>query len=299
MTGGIARTTTRWGAGARDVMAGFFHMLAFCHSCPSEPASTRLVRVTTTTAPRRRPRHPPALGLGRRRRRLRDARRRRRVPLGAGRADRAAARRVRLVARPHRLGGLAQPDALRPDLAVRRRPDGPLRRAPGGDLRAAHGRGRQRTDRLHDRALAAHPQLGAGRRARHRVDVDGLRRHHHEPLVRRATWPGQRHPHRRQRDRAAHLPPDRGLAGDQPRVAYGGADGLARGARGGAPRAAVPAQPPGRHGPARLRRHRRRPRPAAAPARRVQCGTGAGRAARRRRAAGPSGCSPAASRSAA
>ena len=65
--------------------------------------------------------------------------------------------------------------------------------------------------------------LGAARRPGHRLDVDGLRRHHHQPLVRRPPRPGQRHPHRRQRDRPADLPAGRRVARDRPRLAYGGA----------------------------------------------------------------------------
>ena len=47
---------------------------------------------------------------------------------------------------------LGQPDAVRPDRAVRRRADGAVRPAPGRRRRAAAGRGRQRPDRLHDRS---------------------------------------------------------------------------------------------------------------------------------------------------
>ena len=59
---------------------------------------------------------------------------------------------------------------------------------------------------------------------RHRLDVDGVRRDGGEPLVRRAARSGERHPHRRQRDRAADLPAGGRLDHHPCRMAHGGAD---------------------------------------------------------------------------
>ena len=264
-------------------MAGFLHMLAFrplvgrrrlSGDCAGDDDDSLRADPRATAA--------AALGVGGGRGVVRDARRRGRLPVRAGRADRAAARGVRLVARTDRLRGLAQPHALRPDLALRGGPDGPLRRPAGRHVRAADGRRRQRPDGLHDRAVAAHPVLGPARRHRHRLDVDGLRRHDHQPLVRRPPRAGQRHPHRRQRHRPADLPAGGGLAGHPPRLAYGGTAG-----RRGRPRrrtagAAAPPQPPGRPRAAGVRRDRRRPRPAAPPARRLERGARPRGAARRR-----------------
>lgn len=230
----------------------------------------------------RGPRPAGALGLGGGGRRLRDAGGCRGLPLGAGGADRAAERGVRLVPRTDRLRGLAQPHALRPDVALRGRAHGPLRRTPGRHRRADPGRAGKRPHRVHDRAVAADPVLGTARRAGHRIHVDGVRRHDHEPLVRRPPRSGQRHPDRRQRDRPAGLPAGGGVAGDRARLAYGGAPRGRRRAGGDPAGPAAPAQPPGRPRPACLRRHPRRPRPAAPPAGRVQRRARTGRAARRR-----------------
>ena len=46
---------------------------------------------------------------------------------------------------------------------------------------------RQRPDRLHDRAVAAHRLLGSADRPRHRIDGDGVRGHRDQPLVRPRT----------------------------------------------------------------------------------------------------------------
>ena len=51
--------------------------------------------------------------------------------------------------------------------------------------------------------------LGRHRRARHGVDGHGAGRHGGGALVRRTARPRLRHPHRRERDRAADLPADR------------------------------------------------------------------------------------------
>ena len=281
-------------------MAEFLHMLAFRPLVGRRRLSRDCARDDDDSFRAGPPASAAAaLGLGRGGGGVRDARRRGRLPVRAGRADRAAARRVRVVARTDRLGGLAQPHALRADLALRSGPDGPLRRPPGRHVRTADGRRRQRPDGLHDRALAADPLLGPARRHRHRLDVDGLRRDDHQPLVRGPPRAGQRHPHRRQRHRPADLPAGGGVAGDQPRLAYGGTAGRRGRPRRHPPRPAVPAQPPRRHGPACLRRHRRRSRPAAAPAGRLERGPGDRRAARRRPESDVLAARPAASRSAA
>ncbi|CAA9402850.1 MAG: Uncharacterized MFS-type transporter, partial [uncultured Nocardioides sp.] len=235
----------------------------------------------------RRTQHRPLIeprppGLGRRRRRLRHPGGGRGVPLRARCADRAPPPGVRLVARAHRLRGLAQPGALRPDLAVLRRADGPLRRGEGGDVRAGDDRRGERPHRVHDGAVAAGALLGAAGRARVGLDVDGLRRDDHQPLVRGPARPGQRHPHRGERDRSAGLPPAGRVAGDAPRLARRRGHRLPRRAGRRTARAAPAAQPPGRHRPAGVRRHRRRPGGAAPRADGVERRAGRGSAARRR-----------------
>src|SRR5688572_14045651 len=127
MTGATARTTTRCGSSTDDEeeesddMAEFLHMLAFrplvdkgrlSRDCAGDDDDSFRADPPASAA--------AALGLGRGGGGVRDARRRGRLPVRAGRADRAAARRVRVVARTDRLGGLAQPHALRADLALRR-----------------------------------------------------------------------------------------------------------------------------------------------------------------------------------
>src|SRR6478736_5395500 len=124
MTGAMARTTTRCGD-----MAGFWHRLAF-RPLVVRRRSTGDCAGDDDDSFRAYPRRAPAaaLGVGGGRGVVRDARRSGRLPVRAGRADRTAARGVRLVARTDRLRGLAQPHALRADLALRCGPDGPLRR---------------------------------------------------------------------------------------------------------------------------------------------------------------------------
>ena len=142
-----------------------------------------------------------------------------------------------------------QPDPVRLDVAVRRRADGPVRHAGRRRQRALPDRRRQLPDAVHDPELAAHPVLGRASRTRRRIDGPRLRRHGHQPLVRQAQGPGDRHPHRGRRGRSARLPAAARLAGRQPLVAERVAHGQ-RGRAGGRPGGArPPAQPPaGRRG---------------------------------------------------
>src|SRR5918995_3826234 len=120
MTGATARTTTRCGSTddeeEGDDMAEFLHMLAFRPLVGQRWLSRDCARDDDDSS-RADPPEPAAaaLGLGRGGGGVRDARRRGRLPVRAGRADRAAARRVRVVARTDRLCRLAQPHALRTD----------------------------------------------------------------------------------------------------------------------------------------------------------------------------------------
>ena len=187
------------------------------HSCHWSPGC-RLGndgQVTLIDAPRRSlptgldRRAGAALGLGGRRRHLRDHARRGRVPLRPGvlmdplhmefgwsHGTIGSAMSVNMM-----LFGLISPfaAALMDRFGIR----------PVVTVGAGAGRRRQRADRVHDRGLAAGAVLGRAGRRRHRLDVDGLRRHRRDPLVRRPTRPGQRHPHRGQRHRPADLPAGR------------------------------------------------------------------------------------------
>ena len=226
--------------------------------------------------PRRRPPDPP--GLVGRRCDVPRARRGRRVPGRARRADRPAAGGVRLVDR-HDLGrGRRQPGALRAHRAVRRRAHGAVRHPPGRDGRAARRRGGQRPDRVHDRELAARAAVGRARRRRHRVDGARAGRDGHRAVVRRPPRARLGDPHRRRGDRAAGVP----AAGRRGRRGVRVAGRGARGGRRGAGRRAVRGL-----AAARPARATSAPCPTAAPRADdvdpVRTGAGAARRARARR----------------
>ena len=123
------------------------------------------------------------------------------------RADRAAAGRVRLEPRDDRLRGLRQPDPLRARRPVR-----------GGARRALRAAARDRSSRCSrsstgssltifmNAAVAARPALGRRQRARDRRDLGAARGADREPLVRAAARARHRHPDRVERHRPADLP---------------------------------------------------------------------------------------------
>ena len=228
-----------------------------------------------------------------------DDHRRGRLPVDAGRAHDAAARRVRLADGRHRRCRLGQPRPLRTRGAVLRGPHG----APRHPARRRRGaRPRQRrvaAADLDDAVVAARAVLGDRRRAGHRGHVDGARGDRHGPLVRRAARPRDRRAHRRRRHRPARLPALPRLARRAPRLAQRGHRHLGRRPGRRPARALEAARPPERprhHGlrrarghPGRLVRRGRRATPSASPS--TPCATPP--------APGCSGCSPAASPSAA
>src|SRR2546423_1450940 len=143
------------------------------------------------------------------------------VPRDAGRSDRAAAGRVRLVARDDLARDLARPPAVRIDGAVLGGADGPLRRAARDADRADDDRDRRLADDDHDRPLAAQPPLGRARRRRNWRGRGATRRRGREPLVLDPTRSRDRDPDGEQRERPDGVPAGARLARDRVRLAVG------------------------------------------------------------------------------
>ena len=202
-----------------------------------------------------------------------------RLPRGAGRAHRPAARRVRLVAVDDLLRRGAQHGVVRAHRTVRRGADGAVRDPPGGGVRAAGGRGGQRADGVHDGQLAADRVLGRARRAGHRVDGDVAGRHGHRPLVRRPPRAGVRGAHRGWGGRPAGVPAGGRAAERGLRLAARSAGHLGRRARRRPAGGVAAARSTTRHRRGALRRHRGRRRRPGARQRRAR---GTARAGRRR-----------------
>ena len=124
------------------------------------------------------------------------------------RDDRAAARRVRLVDR-HDLAALSVNLALfgitAPFAAALMERFGVRRVVSLALLMVAAGSGLTVFMTASWQLVAA---VGGGRRARHGLDGDGAGRDRGRALVRRPARAGLRHPHRGERDRAADLPAD-------------------------------------------------------------------------------------------
>src|SRR5258708_826514 len=118
--------------------------------------------------------------------------------------------------------------AVRPDGAVRGGPDQSLWHAPGCAL--GTGLDRLRTGALarHDAGVAARVAVGRGHRPRHRHDRAGAGRHGRDALVRDATRPSDRPPHRKLGHRPARVPAAPGPGVRQSRLAHGGGPGLRR-----------------------------------------------------------------------
>ncbi|CAA9548049.1 MAG: Uncharacterized MFS-type transporter, partial [uncultured Thermomicrobiales bacterium] len=201
------------------------------------------------------------LRLGRLRRDVRHAPRRRRVPLDAGRPDGAAGAGVRLEPGDRRLGRLGQPAPVRLLRSVRRRADAPLRHPPRRLLSPGRHRRRRPPDDPGRPAVATRPALGRRRRPRRRLHGDGAGGDDRQPLVRRAARPRPRATDGGQRHRPTRLPADAGLADDRCRLAVGGGGDRDRCPAGHSARCQVPARLAARGRRATLRREDRRPAP--------------------------------------